>query len=41
MIVEVEEERPNTAVKKVTSFLWTNPDVRVKINESQGKFGLI
>jgi len=36
MIVEVYEYRPNVAVKKVTSFLWANPDVKVKINESQG-----
>lgn len=41
MIVEVYEYKPNVAVKKITSFLWTNPDVKIKINENLGTILLI
>ena len=32
----MHEYRPNVAPRKVTSFLWTNPEVKVKINEKEG-----
>lgn len=40
LIVEVYSTSEGLPSRKVTSFLWTNPKVKVKVNESRGNLQL-
>jgi hypothetical protein len=39
--VEIYEQKGNTALKEVSSFFWSNPEVKVKINEREGTYYVI
>jgi hypothetical protein len=41
IIVEIYEFKKGVAAKKITSFLWSNSQVKVKINENEGNSCLI